>query len=208
MDNMNMRDTIAPKSNQLNADDLLNISRTITITGVKRGDTLEQPVSIHFEGDNGKPWYPCKSMRRVMVSCWGDNGADWVGKQATLFCEPSVKFGGVAVGGIRISHLSHIERDMVLSLTVTKAKRAPYKVAKLVEAQSTPPPAPAPTEKTAYPDAKFDTELPRMRESIRSGKASAATIIAYCEQSHTLTKDQRDQIEAPIEAATTTEEQQ
>jgi hypothetical protein len=32
------------------------------------------------------------------------------------------------VGGIRISHMSHIERDLTLALTVTKAKRAPYRV--------------------------------------------------------------------------------
>jgi hypothetical protein len=31
----------------------------------------EQPVSIHFEGDDGKPFKPCKTCRRLLVHCWG-----------------------------------------------------------------------------------------------------------------------------------------
>jgi hypothetical protein len=37
-----------------------------------------------------------------------------------------VQFGGIKVGGIRISHMSHIDREMEMALTVTKAKRTPY----------------------------------------------------------------------------------
>jgi hypothetical protein len=36
------------------------------------------------------------------------------------------------VGGIRISHMSHIERDMLLQLSVTKGKRAPTIIKPLV----------------------------------------------------------------------------
>nr|MBX2835055.1 hypothetical protein [Micavibrio sp.] len=63
--------TIVPKSMQLNADDLISEPKTITITQVRVKDNPDQPVAISYQGDNGKPYYPCKSMRRVMVRAWG-----------------------------------------------------------------------------------------------------------------------------------------
>lgn len=68
---MNLADTIIPKSDQLNADDLITGSLTVKVTAVKGSSEPQQPVSIHYEGDNGKPYKPCKSMRRVLVSAWG-----------------------------------------------------------------------------------------------------------------------------------------
>lgn len=120
---------IAPKSDQLNADDLIGGSRTITITKVSASpETADQPVSIHFEGDEGKPYKPCKSMRRVMVAAWGNDGHAYVGRSMTLYRDEKVMFGGIQVGGIRISHMSHIDREMAMALTVTRAKRMPYTV--------------------------------------------------------------------------------
>jgi hypothetical protein len=43
-----------------------------------------------------------------------------------LYGDPDVKFGGQKVGGIRISHLSHIDAPVEVSLTVTRGKRAPF----------------------------------------------------------------------------------
>lgn len=120
--------TIAPKSDQLNADDLIAGPRTITITSVRGCDDPDQPVAVHFEGDNKKPYKPCKSMRRVMVHCWGADGNTYPGRRMTLYRDESVQFGGIKVGGIRISHMSHIDRETVLALTATRAKRTPYTV--------------------------------------------------------------------------------
>lgn len=123
-----MSSAIAPKSDQLNADDLISGPRTIVIRDVNIRATPEQPVSIYFDGDDGKPWKPCKSMSRVLVAAWGPDAKRYVGRSATLYRDPKVKWGGLEVGGIRISHLSDIERDMILALTETRGKRAPYKV--------------------------------------------------------------------------------
>ncbi|WP_421782681.1 hypothetical protein [Kiloniella litopenaei] len=125
---MDMSKTIEPKSDQLNYDDFIAGPRNITVTGVKQGSSPEQPVSIHFEGDDGKPWKPCKSMRRVLVQAWGANAIEYVGKSLTLFGDSNVTFGGAKVGGIRISHMSHIEQDLKVALTVSKARRAVYPV--------------------------------------------------------------------------------
>jgi hypothetical protein len=138
--------TIEPKSDQLNSDDLISGPRTITVTSVKASPSSpEQPVSIHFDGDGGKPYKPCKSMRRVMVQLWGSDGAQYVGRSMTLYRDPKVKWGGIEVGGIRISHMSHIDGDTVLSVTESKAKRSPFRVRALVTAEKrpakeTPPP--------------------------------------------------------------------
>jgi len=125
--------TIAPRSDQLNSDDLIAGPRTITITAVKADPgSPEQPIAIYFEGDNGKPYKPCKSMRRVMVSLWGADGAKFPGRSMTLYRDPDVLFGGMKVGGIRISHMTNIDKPETMALTASKAKRANFTVRPLV----------------------------------------------------------------------------
>jgi len=127
----NLSDTIIPKSDQLNADQLLGASMTIRVTGVKRGSGDDQPVIVSYEGDNGRPWKPCKSARKVLIFAWGEDGSQWVGRMATLYNKKDVKFGGIEVGGIRISHLSHIKADIALSLNSTRGKKEPLVVKRL-----------------------------------------------------------------------------
>lgn len=122
-----MTAVIVPKSDQINADDLIAGPRTIRIESVSISAGTEQPVSIFFEGSD-KPWRPCKSMSRVLVAAWGPDAKAYVGRLVTLYRDPSVKWGGMEVGGIRVSHLSDIEREMVMALTATRGKRAPYVV--------------------------------------------------------------------------------
>lgn len=121
--------TIAPKSDQLNADDLIGgTTKTIRVTKVSLVASPDQPIAINFEGDQGKPYKPCKSMRRVLVQIWGKDGNAYVGRSLTLFRDDKVKFGGMDVGGIRISHMSHIDSAVTMALTATKASRKPYTV--------------------------------------------------------------------------------
>lgn len=127
-----MRQAIIPKSDQLNADDLIAGEMTIKITGVTVKGGQEQPVSIHFEGDNGKPYKACKSMCRVMVAAWGPDSSKYVGRSMTLYRDPKVKWAGMEVGGIRISHMSDIPDDQVMALTVTRGSKKPYTVKPLV----------------------------------------------------------------------------
>lgn len=127
-----MRMVIIPKSDQINADDLLAGPITVTITKVEIRPGTEQPVSIHFENDNGKPYKPCKSMARVMVHCWGPDANNYVGHSMTLYCDPKVMWGGMAVGGIRISHMTDIAATQVMALTATKGNKKPFTVKPLV----------------------------------------------------------------------------
>lgn len=131
-----LRASIVPKSDQLNSDSLLAGPITVTIEAVKAGDK-EQPVAIGI-GKEHQPYKPCKSMRRVLIAAWGDKGADWIGKSMTLFCDPNVSWGGVKVGGIRISHLSHIDNDRVFMLTTTRGKKGEFLVKRLVTEDPVP----------------------------------------------------------------------
>ena len=125
---VDLRPTIIPKSDQLNSDDLIAGPITVAVTKVLLSGVAEQPVSIHYEGDDGKPYKICKSMRRVLVHCWGPDASIYAGRKMTLYRDPNVRFGGVAVGGIRISHLSHIDRPITMALTESRANRKPYTV--------------------------------------------------------------------------------
>jgi hypothetical protein len=132
-----MRAVIIPKSDQINADDLLGGPITITITNVAIRPGTEQPVAISFEGDNGKPYRPCKSMCRVMVTCWGPDASKYVGRSMTLYCDPKILWGGMAVGGIRISHMTDIDAAHTMALTATKGSKKPFTVQPLAMAQQT-----------------------------------------------------------------------
>jgi hypothetical protein len=172
-----LRDTIVPKSDQLNADDLLTGPMTVTITEVRRGDK-DQPVAIGIVGH--QPYKPCKSMRRVLISAWGDDGRAWAGRKMTLYCDPNVMFGGVKVGGIRISHLSHIDNDMQMSLTATRGKKAPYLVKVLSVAM--------------YPAEQFETNFPKWEKAIKENRITADQTIARAEQTGRLTDQQKQRL--------------
>lgn len=120
-----MAQAIIPKSDQINADDFLSGPRSYVIESVAVTPGAEQPVSISLVGEK-RVWRPCKSMSRVLVAAWGADAKAYAGRSVTLYRDPAVKWGGLEVGGIRISHLSHIERDMLIQLTATKGKRSPH----------------------------------------------------------------------------------
>lgn len=122
-----MSSVIIAKSDQQNSDDFYSGPRTILITEVKIAPG-EQPVSIFFEGDDGKPWKPCKSMSRVLVAAWGPDAKAYVGRSLTLYRDAKVTWAGMEVGGIRISHMSDINGKMVMSLTATRGNKKPFVV--------------------------------------------------------------------------------
>lgn len=159
--NGDMNDVIQPKSDQINADTLIGGPMTVKITGVKIDHSSEQKVSISLEG-TPLVFRPCKSMSKVLVAAYGADANLYVGKSMTLYRDPKVKWGGLEVGGIRISHLSHIDKDMVMMLTQTRAQRAPHKVKPLrVEQQAAEPP-------------QIDTEAAQTSARAAAGQGKAA----------------------------------
>lgn len=138
---------VEAKSHRLNADDLVGGPRTVTVTGVSESGSEEGPVNIHYQGDNGKPFQPCKTMRRVIIAAWGKWTADYAGRSMTLYRDPEVQFGGMKLGGVRISHMSHLDGPLALVLAESKKKKSIIKVTPLATrpAQDTRPPAADPS---------------------------------------------------------------
>lgn len=137
---MDIGDTLAPKSDQLNFDDLIAGSRTVTIVGKQIFDpkTSQQPVWLELAEYPGRPYKPNKSMRRVLTMVWGSKSDLYVGRKLTLFGDPNVTFGPNKVGGIKISHMSHIDKPTTVRITIRQAVKGPYTVQPLVESAPVP----------------------------------------------------------------------
>jgi hypothetical protein len=131
---MDISQTVIPKSDQQNFDDFLTGPKIVTISKVTAGGA-EQPIDIHLVEFPGKAFRPSKSMRRVLVAAWGAESEVYVGRKMKLYGDPNVKFGGVAVGGIKIGALSHIDKTLKLALTATRGKREAFVVEPLRESR-------------------------------------------------------------------------
>lgn len=164
---MDLTDTLAPKSDQLNAEDLLAGPRTVTVERVARG-SVEQPVDIHLAEFPGRPFRPSKTVRRILVAAWGAEASAYTGRRMTLYRDPTVKFGGMDVGGIRVSHLSHIEKRMQIALTTTRGRRAPFVVDPLKD-----DPLPAPR-----PGATLPERIDKMLKAFEGISVTEAQIVA------------------------------
>lgn len=137
MNELDISSTTEPRSDQQNYDDYIAGPKTVQVSGVSRGDS-EQPVNIELAEFPGRPYKPNKSMRRVLVAAWGKDASQYVGRYMTLYGDPNVKWGGKTVGGIKISHLSHIEKPFDVNLTVTRGKREKHTVQPLQAPQQPP----------------------------------------------------------------------
>lgn len=156
---MDISDTLEPKSDQLDAIELVSGPRIFTIERVTRGSE-EQPVNIHFVGFP-RPWRPSKSMRRVVVACWGPDASQYVGRRVELYCDPDVRFAGAQVGGLRIRRISHIDKPKSLPLLVARGKSAVFTVNPL-------PDAPAPDPRIAALRAEWNAADPARRKEIEA----------------------------------------
>jgi hypothetical protein len=129
---LDMTESLAPKSDQLDAIDLVSGPRTFTIENVTKHNA-EQPFNFHLAGFP-RVWRPGKSMRRVIAAAWGTKTSAYIGQSVTLYCDPSVQFGNEAVGGTRISHMSGLDKPLKVPLLVKKGRSAVFTVQPLPDA--------------------------------------------------------------------------
>ena len=157
---MDITDALAPKSDQLDAVELVN-PRTFTIDtgsrlGTREGATVAEIRFVGFP----RWWRPSKGMLDVLAKCWGTDGKAWVGRSVTLYNDPEVTFGKDKVGGIRISHLSHIDGPVTVMIRGRGqgARKIAWPVKPLTVAAPPPPPAAMSLEDVA---ATTDTDTLR-----------------------------------------------
>lgn len=168
------RATIA-KSDQLNADDLLSGPRTFTVAEVREGND-EQPVSIVLkEWPANRPFKPSKTVTRLLVAAWGGNSDDWPeGARMTLFRDATVKWAGQAIGGLRVSHVSHIDKPLKVALQETKGKKVLHTVSPLpADAPAAAPMSEADVRKAEL-RKEWDTADPERRAAIEAEVAALA----------------------------------
>lgn len=121
---MDISNALIARSDQLNSSDLIGGPQTVTIIEVTKGNT-DQPVNVVTDiFGSGRPFKPSKTVLRILAGAWGKETAEWVGRSMTLFRDPSVRWAGEEVGGIRIKALSHIEKAVVFNLPTSKGKHA------------------------------------------------------------------------------------
>jgi hypothetical protein len=149
---MDISQALAPKSDQLDAVDLLGSPpQVFTITEVSEGNA-EQPVNIRL-AEFPRWWRPSKGMLRVMAHCWGKDTTKWVGQKVELYCDPEVMFGPNRVGGIRISRLTGIAKRTSVPMIISKGKGSSWNV--------DPLPDSAPTAPAPLTDAMIDSATDR-----------------------------------------------
>ena len=152
---MNLSQATLARSDQLNADDLVGGPRTFTVAEVRRGDN-EQPVAIVLEEfPANRPFKPSKTVLRLLSYVWGEETDDWPERpRFTLYRDAKVKWAGQEIGGIRVSHMSHITEPVKIALAESKGKKTLHVVQPL--------PADAPT--AAPVDEETVARLAELRE--------------------------------------------
>jgi hypothetical protein len=159
---MDITESLAPTSDQLDAIELVAGPRIFTIARVSKGSD-EQPVNVHFT-NFPRPWRPSKGMRRVLAACWGVDASAWVGRRVELFFDPEVTFGKDKPGGTRIRALSDIDKPKRIPLLVTRGKSATFTVQPLPDL--------TPAERVANLRAEWQGANPERRAAIEAEVAA------------------------------------
>lgn len=182
---VDIRAATKPKSDQLNYETFLTGPQTFTVSKVTPGDR-DHPVFIHMNECPATPYKPSKGMLKCIAQPdgWGDKSSQWVGKSITLYGDPTVIYGGVEVGGIKVAALSDINGDYETLISARRGVRKPHLIKKIVIQM--------------YDDQKFVANLPAWLKLIADGKATTDQIIARVEQSGALTEEQNNAIKNPV----------
>lgn len=131
-----MTPVLVAKSDQINGPDLIAAPRVVKIAGV-RLTGKEQATEISIEGDD-KLWRPCKTVVRLLARAWGNEGNNWVGKNAQLFYDADVRYGKDKPGGVRVSHLSDLASELTVCLQVRKGVVKEYTIKPLATVKPSP----------------------------------------------------------------------
>ena len=151
------------KSDQLDNVDLLAGPRDFTITAVSKrpGD---QPLEITL-AEYDRPWRPGLTMRRLLAHIWGPEADAYIGRRVRLYRDPDVSFGKDKTGGTRLSHASHLDKRLTVSLPTSKGKFGAFTVEPLVES------APA---KVTNPNAELLAEIGALADKTEGGRKQVA----------------------------------
>lgn len=118
---MDISHLLVSNSTQLDNVDLMSGPRDFTIADVTETGNNDQPLSIAL-AEYDRPWKPGLTMRRLMSELYGGETDEWIGKCVRLFRDDKVTFGKSKPGGTRISHASHMDKKVTVTLPISKGK--------------------------------------------------------------------------------------
>lgn len=178
---MNTDDDVTPfltaKSDQLNADDLVGGPITVRVISARITGGTEQPVTVEIDGGH-RPWKPCKTTMRVLAALWGSAPSAWVGRTIRLYRDPTVKYGGVEVGGIRISGMSHIDGPKKITLAASKKSKVEHRIDVLRAEQ----PKPRAVPQDNAPPPSVDDYLTSIRQAVREAGGTMTDLVEFVSQ--------------------------
>lgn len=134
---MDISAALVAKSDQLNASDLTGSPVVAIIKAVRRGDATK-PVIVDLDGMDGRPWKPSKGMLRVVAYAWGTESDAWVGRSVKLVNNPEVIYSGVAVGGVEVIAMSHLDKPFTIPVRISQKKVKQHHVDVLAEPVTEP----------------------------------------------------------------------
>ena len=104
-------------------------------------------------------------MRRVLAAMWGTEADTYTGRRIRLYRDPDVRFGNDKPGGTRISHASHLDKRLTVSLPTSKGKFGAFTVEPLVESKAVPT--------VAHPLADLIAEIAALADRSPRGRDGA-----------------------------------
>ena len=165
---MDISSAIIAKSDQMNAIDLMGGPQIVTIADAFEGSREQPVVIVTSEFGKGRPFKPSKTALRVLGLAWGEHTSVWIGRRVELYRDPSVRWAGEEVGGIRIQGLSDIDGPLTFTLPTAKNKYAKLTVQQLPDL----PPSRNWLTELAITDGDLDL-IRALGTAAKNGKASA-----------------------------------
>lgn len=181
--------TNAAKSDQMNAVDLIAGPMAFIITDIRMTGASDQPVAISVDG-HAQPWKPSKTFRRVLTAAWHDEPSEWIGRHVVLWCDPDITWAGEKVGGIAISHMSHIDGEKRFKLNESKSKKKTINIKPYQDENV----APVNAEPVFWPDEAFAKQLTKAQAKIDSGELKPEAFIASLESKAPMTAGQKARV--------------
>ena len=182
---MDVSKAILAKSDQLNATDLMAGPQTVSIVSVSEGSAEQMVTIVTDVFGPSRPFKPSKTVLRVLANAWKSTDTQtWIGHKMTIYRDPSVRWAGEEIGGIRVSALSHIEKPIALNLPVSKGKHAKSTVTPIpAGAPTTPAPTIDPADIASWVELLTTTETLAALQGVwadagRAGVAGHAAIVA------------------------------
>lgn len=185
-DDIDLASTIKPNSDQLNAVELVAGPIIVTVEGLTRGPSEKQPINVHISGGH-QPYRPNLGMRVVLITCWGDEKESWIGKKIELYRDPDVTWAGEAVGGIKVSAVSGIDKPIKIPIRKNRKQIYLHTVNPLIDAPQ-----------AIYPQDRFQANIDVWVRAVVGGALTVPQIISRANNTGTLTSEQLSELESKV----------